>query len=95
MFDYALLDRPILFFAYDLDEYVNSLRGTYFDLVKHAPGPVLQEKDELYAALDDLAGSDLAWADARKRFVAEFGEYDRGDAARRIVDTFFRRGSQK
>ncbi|MCL2729828.1 MAG: CDP-glycerol glycerophosphotransferase family protein [Actinomycetia bacterium] len=95
MFDYALLDRPILFFAYDLDEYVNSLRGTYFDLVKHAPGPVLQEKDELFAALDDLAGTDLAWADARKRFVAEFGEYDRGDAASRIVDTFFRRGSQK
>ncbi|UWE13641.1 bifunctional glycosyltransferase/CDP-glycerol:glycerophosphate glycerophosphotransferase [Actinacidiphila bryophytorum] len=95
MFDYALLGRPMLFFAYDLDDYVNGLRGTYFDLVKHAPGPVVERTGELYSALDDLDAVDRDWADARKRFVAEFGEYDRGDAARQIVDTFFRRGGQK
>ena len=27
MFDYAVLDRPMLFFTYDLDEYRDKLRG--------------------------------------------------------------------
>jgi CDP-glycerol glycerophosphotransferase len=38
MFDYALLDRPMVFFASDLEEYVRC-RGAYFDLAEHAPGP--------------------------------------------------------
>ncbi|MFI1259005.1 CDP-glycerol glycerophosphotransferase family protein [Streptomyces netropsis] len=31
MFDYALLDRPILFFTYDYEEYLRTGPGTYFD----------------------------------------------------------------
>lgn len=89
MFDYALLDRPMLFFAYDYDEYVKDDRGTYFDLIQHAPGPVLRDADALYAALDGLSGVDTEWAHKRKQFVAEFGEYDKGDAARQIVERFF------
>jgi CDP-glycerol glycerophosphotransferase len=109
MFDYALLDRPMVFFAYDYDEYVKDDRGTYFDLVKHAPGPVVRDVEALYSVLDgdlagglhggDLAGGGLAggtdWAARRKQFVAEFGEYDKGDAARQIVSRFFRPGSSK
>ena len=32
MFDYSILDRPILLFAYDIEDYVKDIRGTYFDI---------------------------------------------------------------
>ncbi|MEU9290455.1 CDP-glycerol glycerophosphotransferase family protein [Streptomyces sp. NPDC048275] len=94
MFDYALLDRPMLFFAYDYEEYVHEGRGTYFDLLERAPGPVVRSEDELYAVLDSpdsLEEQRVKYAASRERFVADFGEYDKGSAARDIVDQFFAR----
>ncbi|WP_267245098.1 bifunctional glycosyltransferase/CDP-glycerol:glycerophosphate glycerophosphotransferase [Streptomyces sp. PR69] len=94
MFDYALLNRPMLFFTYDYEQYVHEGRGTYFDLLEHAPGPVVYTEDEFLTAVRDLEDQDQPYADARKRFVAEFGEYDQGTAARSIVDQFFSRWSR-
>ncbi|WP_198534980.1 bifunctional glycosyltransferase/CDP-glycerol:glycerophosphate glycerophosphotransferase [Streptomyces natalensis] len=89
MFDYALLDRPLVFFTYDYDEYVHEGRGTYFDLLEHAPGPVVRSEDDFYETLKSFDTQALEYAAARREFVAEFGEYDRGDAAKSIVDQFF------
>ncbi|MFB7370475.1 CDP-glycerol glycerophosphotransferase family protein [Streptomyces sp. NPDC056222] len=94
MFDYALLDRPMLFFTYDYEAYVHEDRGTYFDLLEHAPGPVFRTEDELYAAVRNLESEGREYCDARKRFVAEFGEFDQGNAARSIVQQFFSRWSR-
>ena len=88
MFDYALLDRPTVFFAPDLEEYSRS-RGTYFDLRQEAPGPVVSEPDELFAALADLDGLAMTYAKQRRGFVERYGEYDRGTAAKQVVDRFF------
>ncbi|WP_314411918.1 bifunctional glycosyltransferase/CDP-glycerol:glycerophosphate glycerophosphotransferase [Streptomyces kroppenstedtii] len=89
MFDYALLGRPMFFFAYDYEEYVHEGRGTYFDLRERAPGPVVRTEDELYVALASLDEQVVKYREAREGFVAEFGEYDTGTAARSIVDQFF------
>lgn len=88
MFDYALLDRPMIFFAPDLEEYTRT-RGTYFDLREEAPGPVVAEPDELFAALADLPGLAAAYASRRRGFVERYGEYDTGTAAKQVVDRFF------
>jgi CDP-glycerol glycerophosphotransferase len=91
MFDYALLDRPMLFFPYDYEEYVHEGRGTYFDLLERAPGPVVRTEDELRSVLEEssLEEQTVKYAAARGRFVADFGEYDEGTAARRVVEEFF------
>ncbi|MFS8202638.1 CDP-glycerol glycerophosphotransferase family protein [Streptomyces sp. CWNU-52B] len=89
MFDYALLGRPMFFFAYDYEEYVHEGRGTYFDLLERAPGPVVRTEEELYVALASLDEQVVKYAEAREGFVAEFGEYDQGTAAQSIVDQFF------
>ncbi|MET9362042.1 CDP-glycerol glycerophosphotransferase family protein [Streptomyces sp. NPDC006632] len=95
MFDYALLDRPMVFFAYDYDEYADESRGTYFDLRDKAPGPVVATEGELFAAVEGLKAADTEYAAARERFTAEFGEYDQGTAAQSIVAKFFTPGSGK
>ncbi len=94
MFDYAVLDRPMLFFAYDYEKYANDIRGTYFDLNEKAPGPVVATADELLQALSAFEEADAKYAEARQRFLTEFGEYDRGDAARQIVEKFFTRSDK-
>jgi CDP-glycerol glycerophosphotransferase len=95
MFDYALLDRPMVFHVPDLDDYVGSARGAYFDLSETAPGPLTRTGDELFAALADLPGNAAAFAGKRREFVAQFGEYDTGKAAKSVVDRFFRAGGNR
>ncbi|MEU0299616.1 CDP-glycerol:glycerophosphate glycerophosphotransferase [Streptomyces sp. NPDC006175] len=90
MFDYALLDRPIVLFAPDLDTYAAE-RGSYFDLREKAPGPVTATEEELFAVLARLKTADTGFQEQRAAFAEEFGAYDRGDAARSVVDTVFAR----
>ncbi|MEV5608311.1 CDP-glycerol glycerophosphotransferase family protein [Streptomyces sp. NPDC052225] len=90
MFDYALLDRPIVHFAPDLDTYAAE-RGSYFDLRARAGGPVVETQDELHRALAGIKETDADWQEARRAFAAEFGTYDDGGAARAVVDALFTR----
>ncbi|WP_405581488.1 CDP-glycerol glycerophosphotransferase family protein [Streptomyces sp. NBC_01190] len=89
MFDYALLERPIVFYAYDWEEYAHDIRGTYFNLLEEAPGPVARTQDELFSTLSDLDAVRAKYGDQVRDFVARYGEFDRGDAAARIADRFF------
>lgn len=90
MFDYALLDRPVVLFAPDLDAYAVS-RGSYFDLREKAPGPVVETEDELFAVMGRLKATDTEFEEARASFAEEFGGYDTGEAARTVVRTVFAR----
>ncbi|MQS15102.1 bifunctional glycosyltransferase family 2 protein/CDP-glycerol:glycerophosphate glycerophosphotransferase [Streptomyces kaniharaensis] len=84
MFDYAVLDRPIVVFAPDWDEY-RRVRGVYFDLFAEPPGAVTVDVDGLAKAL--LAGD--ADPAARARFRARFCPWDDGGAAERVVRRVF------
>ncbi len=82
MFDYAVLDRPIVIHAPDWDVY-RELRGTYFDLLAEPPGAVARTDDEL---LDVFASGAVYEADAtRAAFRARFAALDDGRAAERVV----------
>ncbi|MGW6024831.1 bifunctional glycosyltransferase/CDP-glycerol:glycerophosphate glycerophosphotransferase [Streptomyces sp. NPDC055099] len=88
MFDFALLDRPMVHFAPDLDAYAAE-RGSYFALRDEAGGPVVETEDELLRVLATLKQADGAWAGPRRAFAARFGAYDRGRAAADVVDALF------
>ncbi|MDG2976990.1 CDP-glycerol glycerophosphotransferase family protein [Latilactobacillus curvatus] len=51
-FDYALLEKPIVFYAYDLDKYQDILRGFYFDYQTFIPGPLVTDNQTLYKLLN-------------------------------------------
>jgi CDP-glycerol glycerophosphotransferase len=65
--DYLLLDRPVLHFVYDYDEYVSTDRGLYFDLDEIAGGPLLREVTDLLEALDQHLSNPVLGADRRAR----------------------------
>ncbi len=89
-FDFAALRRPMVFYAYDLEQYRDQLRGFYLDYAETVPGPVVTTEDELLAELSDLDGLAKRYADRYEEFVARFSPLDDGLAAARVVDEVFR-----
>jgi CDP-glycerol glycerophosphotransferase (TagB/SpsB family) len=50
-FDYLLLDRPIVFFPYDLEKYLSQDRAMYFDYETMTPGAKCRTYEELELAI--------------------------------------------
>jgi len=50
-FDYLLMDRPIVFFDYDLEEYKGNSREMYFDYEEFTPGKKAVNQSELEMAI--------------------------------------------
>ncbi|GAT80293.1 glycosyl transferase [Streptomyces sp. F-3] len=88
MFDYAVLDRPIIIYAPDWDIY-SAVRGTYFNLLEEPPGAVATSQAELIRLLgsDEYSGPDAA--ERRAAFRRRFCEFDDGRAAERVVRRVF------
>jgi CDP-glycerol glycerophosphotransferase len=89
MFDFAVTGKPLFFFAYDLQDYRDRLRGFYFDLLEHAPGPVVQSGSELIEALSDLDALRLRYAPAYREFRSRFCHLDDGRATARVLERLF------
>ncbi|MER7051199.1 CDP-glycerol glycerophosphotransferase family protein [Streptomyces sp. NPDC000351] len=88
MFDYANLDRPIVIFADDWDTY-SVVRGTYFDVLREAPGAVATTQEELIDLLTSGQWRDERAAEARDRFRRRFCDFDDGHASERVVRHVF------
>ena len=53
VFEYCLLERPMLFFAYDLKEFEKTGRSFYRDYRSFVPGQVVETEEELLACLKE------------------------------------------
>lgn len=84
MFDYALLDRPIVVYAPDWEDFVAS-RGVYFDLLASPPGAVARTEAALYDVLADGSYQATAASDRRQQFRQRFCEFGDGTATQAVV----------
>lgn len=46
-FDYLLIDKPIVFFDYDLEKYLNNSRDMYFEYKEFTPGEKVRNQNDL------------------------------------------------
>ncbi|GAB3527406.1 hypothetical protein GCM10027402_27840 [Arthrobacter monumenti] len=88
-FDYANLQRPIIFYAYDLDIYRDQLRGFYLDYDTDLPGPVVRNQSELFDAIGDLSQVNKDYASSYREFIRRFSPLEDGHATERVVDHIF------
>lgn len=88
-FDYANLKRPMLFFAYDYEDYKGEIRGMYFDMNKELPGPILQTNDELVDALHNIDTISELYKDRYDKFYEKFCSVDDGHASERAINIVF------
>jgi CDP-glycerol glycerophosphotransferase len=93
MFDYANLERPMVFYAYDYEDYANDRRGTYFNLLERAPGPIARTTPEVIDILRELPAHTEAHADKAAEFRKAFCSFEDGTASERVVAAIFGTGS--
>ncbi|MGV9981188.1 bifunctional glycosyltransferase/CDP-glycerol:glycerophosphate glycerophosphotransferase [Micromonospora wenchangensis] len=88
MFDYAVLDRPIVIYAPDHDAY-RLARGVYFDVTAEPPGAVALTFEELREVFRSGAVTGASAERARRAFRERFCGWDDGHAAERVVRRVF------
>ena len=88
VFEYSLFERPMIFFAYDLDTYFD-WRGFYYDYHELTPGPVVTSTEEIVHYIknvDTLFEKDKVH-DFRNRFMRSCD----GHATDRILETIIKK----
>ena len=84
-FDYLLLDRPVVFYAYDFEAYSTN-HGFHLDYESYTPGPIAADFDELLAALDRCIDGSEAYDDERAAVRDRVFDHPNGNAAARVVE---------
>lgn len=90
-FDYANLNRPIIFYMYDLEDYRDRLRGFYFDIEKEAPGPIVENEEELFDAIEYAAENGSFSPELFEDFYNRFCDLEDGKATERVVKRLLER----
>jgi CDP-glycerol glycerophosphotransferase len=85
-FDYAILRRPVIFYAYDVGHYRDQLRGFYLDYEKEAPGPIVDSAPALWCALRRALVPSREEPLKLKAFAELYAPMADGLSARRVVD---------
>ena len=81
VFEYSLLERPMIFYADDLDSYEHE-RDFYYPYESFVPGPIVRTTDELIEVLNN---SECDY-EKIKSFKNKFFDYTDGLASKRFVD---------
>lgn len=85
-FDYAILKRPIIFYAFDLENYRDNLRGFYLDYESDLPGPIVRTEVELAETIEDFRTGRLDPSVSVADFSNTYSPNDDGNASGRAID---------
>lgn len=82
MIEYSVLNKPTVFFTYDLDSYLANERGFYYDFKTTVPGPIVNTSDEL---IETIKNDDFDKSRISEFVMTQFDEID-GQSSKRVVD---------
>ena len=88
MFDYAVLNKPMIFFVYDINYYKN-LRGFNLDFEIEAPGPIVKTSDEVINEILNLDTIKSRYNEKIKFFNKQYLNLEKGNSCKRIFDKVF------
>ncbi len=90
-FDFLLLQRPIIFYAYDLEKFINKDRQLFFDYDNRIiPGKIVKNSDELYNHIEFLLiNDDDEFQEKRKEMLNLFFTHHDSDSSKRLVSKIF------
>ncbi len=82
IFEYCLLDKPMIFYAYDLDQFSDMGRGFYESYEDYVPGPVVKNTLELSSIIRSNCYDLLKI----RQFRVKSYEYLDGQSTKRLVE---------
>lgn len=84
-FDFLLIDRPVIFAAFDLKEYISNDRQLYYDYDEVTPGPKAKNWGELIQLLEEETIQDH-WKTQREEVRQRFHQYFDDNSSKRVFD---------
>ncbi len=84
-FDFLFTNKPILFFAYDLEAYKNSMREMYFDYDSMIAGEKVTTFDALLSSLENTLKGGDEYRDRRQGIMNKVWDQDRIDGGRELL----------
>lgn len=86
MFDFAILQRPMLFYPYDMAHYKEKLRGFYLDY-NDVPGPIAEDEEKLYEFIKQfiLEGQFPQSQEKTYSFENLFCSWENGKASQQVT----------
>ena len=95
IFEYSIFEKPMIFFAYDLEEYYDR-RGFFYDYREFVPGPVFFTNGEMLSYIKELIqGTEHADLNRIIQFRKQFMAACDGNATKRIVERVFEEDLKK
>lgn len=83
VFDYLLLNRPVVYLLPDLDEYKNAKGFVFNNIDQYMPGEKAYNFDSLLTALNNAFDNPEKYADARNNVISNRFDYTDGRSAER------------
>lgn len=84
IFEYSLLDKPLILFPYDIDTYFDE-RGFYYPYDEYAYGETVYNTYELIQAIKNSRFNHHDFADKRKLFINQFMSACDGQSTKRLL----------
>lgn len=83
VFEFAVLQRKMIFFSYDLEDYSDHGRGFYYDYASYVPGPVVTTNEEIIEEIK----SGILDKEKIEAFVRNSYGYTDGKNTQRVWET--------
>lgn len=83
-FDYLLLDKPIIFFAYDIETYIRESRELYYKYEDVTPGEIVRDMPGLIASIDKVVSGQDNHSEARIKLADLMFDFKDGKSAERL-----------
>src|SRR5690625_125738 len=84
-FEFSLLNKPMVFFAYDIDEYADA-RGFWDNYDKLVPGQIVENTDDL---IDVLKAGNYNMEQI-ETFSNEWNQYSDGNSSKRLIKAVYK-----
>lgn len=85
-FDFLLTNKPIIFYPYDIEQYLKIDREMYFDYGEFTPGPKVFNFEDLLCCIDIFIEGSDEFVESRKRIRDIVFKYNDGESSQRIYD---------
>ena len=89
MFDFSITRKPMIFYAYDIEEYTQETRGSYFDISTEAPGALTRTTDEVVDAVKNIDKHYERNGERIDNFIDKYLTYENPDSSEMIFNEVF------
>jgi len=86
MYDFLLLDREMIAFVYDKEEYEKTRGGFLYDYDKMTPAIQVKTQNELQKAIKDIFNSKIDMKQKREEIKKMFFDFNDGKSCKRIYE---------